>query len=128
MEEVKEFKYLGTILWKHGSMEGEIRERTVKGTQVMVALERVMKGRNVSMVVKRGIRNGAILLTLPYASETWTWNAAQQSRIRAVEMSYLWGAYGVPRLDRESNEEMYGRFGMNETTVGMDCGVAEWVK
>ncbi len=39
MEEVNEFKYLGTILCKHGSMEGEIRERTVKGRQVMGALE-----------------------------------------------------------------------------------------
>ncbi len=39
MEEVKEFKYLGTILCEHGSMEAEIRERTVKGRQVMGALE-----------------------------------------------------------------------------------------
>ncbi len=39
MEEVNEFKYLGTILCKHGSMEGEIRERTVKGRQVISALE-----------------------------------------------------------------------------------------
>ncbi len=31
MEEVNELKYLGTILCKHGNMEGEIRERTVKG-------------------------------------------------------------------------------------------------
>ncbi len=31
MEEVNEFRDLGTILCKHGSMEGEIRERTVKG-------------------------------------------------------------------------------------------------
>ncbi len=37
-------------------LEGEIRERTVKGRQVVGALERVMKGRNVSMAVKRGIR------------------------------------------------------------------------
>ncbi len=54
-------------------MEGEIRERTVKGRQVMGALERVMKG-NVGMAAKRGIRNSVILPTLPYASETWTWN------------------------------------------------------
>ncbi len=41
-------------------MEDEIRVRTVKGRQVMGVLERIMKGRNVSMVVKRGIKNGAI--------------------------------------------------------------------
>ncbi len=99
VEEVNEFKYLGTILCKHGSMEGEIRERTVKGRQVMGALERIMKGKNVSMAVQRGIRNSVVLPTLSYASKTWTWNAAQQSRIRAVEMSYLRGACGVSRWD-----------------------------
>ncbi len=81
MEEVNEFKYLGTIPFKHGSMKGEIREKTVRGRQVMDALERVMKGRSVSMEVKRGIRNGVILPTLSYASKTWTWNAAQQSQV-----------------------------------------------
>ncbi len=66
-------------------MEGEVRERTVKCRQVMGALERVMKG-NVSMEVKNGIRNKVILPTQSYDSETWMWNAAQQSRIRAGEM------------------------------------------
>ncbi len=41
---------------------------------------------------------------------------------------YMQGAYGVSRWDGESNEDMYGRFGMSEATVGMDCGVVEWVK
>ncbi len=54
MEEVTEFKYLGTLC-KHGSMEGEVRERVVKGRQVVAALERVMKGRIGSMEVKRGM-------------------------------------------------------------------------
>ncbi len=88
-----------TILCKHGSMEGEIRERIVKGRQVMGALERVMKGRNVSMVVKRGIRNSVILSTLSYTSETWTWNAEEESRITAVEMSYMRDACGVSSWD-----------------------------
>ncbi len=98
------------------------------GRQVMGALERVMKGRNVRMAVKRAIRNSVILPTLSYASETWTWNAAQQSRIRAVEMSYMRGACGVSRWDRESNEDMYGRFGTSETAVGIDCRVVKWEK
>ncbi len=43
-------------------------------------------------------------------------------------MSYMRGACGVSRWDRDSNEDMYRRFGMSETAVGMDCGVGEWVK
>ncbi len=69
------------------------------------------------MVVKKGIRNSVILLTLSYASKTWTWNAAQQSRIRAVEISCMRGVCGVSRWDRESNEDTYGRFGMSESAV-----------
>ncbi len=97
MEEVSEIKYLGTILCKHGRMERVIRGRTVKGRQVMGVLERVMKGRNVIMELKKGIRNSVILPTLSYTSETWTWNDEQQSRIRAVEMRYMQGACRVSR-------------------------------
>ncbi len=32
-------------------------------------------------------------------------------------MSYMRGACGVSRWDRESNEDMYRRFGMSETAV-----------
>ncbi len=83
----------------------------------MGALERIMNGRNVSMAVKKAIRNSVILPTLSYASETWTWNAAQQSQIRVVEISYLWGASGVSRWDRESNEDTYESFGVSEAAA-----------
>lgn len=35
MEEVQEFKYLETVIDKHGEMDGEIRERVVKGRSVI---------------------------------------------------------------------------------------------
>ncbi len=124
-------QFMHHIFWgglcKHGSMEGEVRERAVKGRQVVGALERVMKRRFVSMEVKRGIRNSVILPTLSCASETWTWNAAQL-RIRAVEMSYMRGACGASRWDGESNESVYEPFGMGVTEKGVDCGVVERVK
>ncbi len=80
----------------------------MKGRQVVGALVRVMKGGCVNMEVKRGIRNSIILPTLPCASEIWTWNAAQESKILAVEMSYIRGACGVlgcdrPILDRDDS-------------------------
>ncbi len=127
MEVVKEFKYLGTVLSKLGEME-EVRERAVKGKNIIGYLARVMKRRNVSMEVKRGLRNSIFLLTLMYGSETWTWNRAQQSRVHAVEMSYLRGAYGVTRWDGESNENVYERCGTGSCAIGLKSGVVEWVK
>ncbi len=85
-------------------MEGEIRERVMKGRSVVGSLAEVMRGRSISMDVKRGLRNSILLPTLTYGSENWTWNGAQQSRVRTVEMSYLRGACGVSRWDGLSNE------------------------
>ena len=128
LEEVNEFKYLGTVLCKHGSMEGEIKERAVKGRQVVGSLSRIMRGRNVSVDVKKGLRDSIVLPTLTYGCETWTWNEMQQSRIRAVEMSYLRGACSRTWQDMESNENVYERFGMRSKGEGIKCGVVEWVK
>ena len=61
MEAVKEFKYLGTVLRNHGEMEGEAREKTVKGRSVIGSLVGVMRGRNGCMEVKRGLRNSILL-------------------------------------------------------------------
>ncbi len=91
---MKEFKYLGTALCQHGSVEGKVRDREVKGSQVVGTLERIMKGRSVSMEVRKGIKNSIILPTFLQASETWTWNVAI-TNAKAVEMSYLRGACGV---------------------------------
>ncbi len=100
----------------------------MKGRSVIGSLGRAMKGRNVSMEVKKGLRNSVLLLTLTYRSETWTWNRAQQSRVNAVEMSYLRGACGVTRRDGQSNESVYERCGMGSQVNGVNCEVVEWVK
>ena len=89
MEEVSEFKYLGTVLCKHEGMEGEIRERVMRGRSVVGSLGGVMKGRNISMDVKKGLRKSILLPTLTCGLENWTWNGVQQSRVRTIEMSYL---------------------------------------
>ena len=44
-------------------MEREIRDRAVKGMYVIGSLARVMRGRNVSMEVKRGLRSSIVMPT-----------------------------------------------------------------
>ncbi len=93
----------------------------------MESLAGVMKGRNVYMDAKRGMSNNILLPTLTYGSDNWTWSRAQQSRVRAVEMSYLRGACGVNRWDGVINENVYKRCGMRGRGSGVGCSVVEWV-
>lgn len=74
MEEVKDYKYLESLLCKHGGMEGEIRERSVNGRQIIGSLGWILKCRKVNMEVKWGLMNIMRLPTQTYASEIWTWN------------------------------------------------------
>ncbi len=123
MEWVHEFKYLGSVMCKHESMEGETRERAVQGMKVVGSLGYMMKGRTVSMEAKKRLCDGISVPTITYASEAWVWNERQRSRIQAVEMSYLRSAYGIRRMDGESNESVYNRFGTSSKSEGMKCGV-----
>lgn len=67
-----------------------------------------VKSRNMSMEVKKNLRESIIVPTLTYGSELWKWNEAEQSKVRAVEMTYLRAGCGVTRLDRMRNEEVCG--------------------
>ncbi len=41
---------------------------------------------------------------------------------------FMRGARGLNRMDDESNESMYGKFGMSFKSEGRNCGVLEVVK
>ena len=59
------------IVCKHGSMKGEMRERGVQESKVVGFLVCIIKGRRVSMEMKKGVRDGIFELTITYASEIW---------------------------------------------------------
>ncbi len=48
---------------------------------------RIMKGRSVSMEIKRDLTNSVIVPTLTYASKTWAWNERQRVSGRGEEVT-----------------------------------------
>lgn len=69
-----------------------MQHKIIEGRQVIGSLGRILNGRNISMGMKRGLRNSIVLPTLMDALKTWIWNRSHHSRINAVKMSYLRGA------------------------------------
>ena len=78
------------------------------------------------MEVKRGLKSSIPLPTLTYASETWTWNKAQHSRVHVVEIIYLKGASSITRWEGESKESM--KDVVWELVQMESLGIVEWVK
>ncbi len=128
IEEVNEFKYLRSVMGKHGSTEGETRERTLQERKVVGSLGCIMNGRRVSMEVKRALRNTVIVPILTYTSKTWAWNVSQRFRVQVVEMSYLRSVCGVSRMDGMSHESVYEHFDMCHVGEGKKYGMVEEVK
>ena len=93
-----------------------------------MSLVRAIRERNVSVEVQRSLKNSIILSTLTHGSDTWTWNKAQQSRVHAVEISYLRETCAMTKCKCKSNESLYERYSMEPCEDGMKCGLMEWVK
>ena len=54
MEKVNESKYLGSILCKHGSMDGEVHE---KARKMVGSLRHMKNGRTVNMEIKKALHD-----------------------------------------------------------------------
>ncbi len=70
------------------------------------------------MEIKKALHDSIIVPTLMY----------QVRHGLKVEMSYLRDACGLNRMDSESSESEYGKFGVFVKSEGMNCGVVEVVK
>lgn len=86
-------------------MKGETRERTVEGRKVIRSLDIGLVSEKGTTVQYYVYSNGIIVVTIIYASETWTWNESQRSRIQAVKMCCLRRDYGGRRMDGKSNNK-----------------------
>ncbi len=116
-------------LCKHGRMEAEIKERVMKGRRVKLWVRSLGTEREECAYGREeGLRNSILLPALTYGMENWTWNGTQQSRVQAVEMSYLRGACGVStrRWNGLSKDSVYERCVMRERGSRVECGMVEW--
>ena len=69
LEEVDEFKYLGSVKAANGGVEADVRHRVNEGCKVLGALEGVMKNRGLGMNVKKVLYEKVVVPTVMYGRE-----------------------------------------------------------
>lgn len=85
LEEVKDFKYLGSFVSEDGSSSKEIKTRIGIATSAMTRLARIWKSNTISFPVKLRLYKSLVLSTLLYGCESWTLTADTERRIQSFE-------------------------------------------
>ena len=85
LEEVKDFKYLGSYVSEDGSSTKEIKARIGIATSAMTRLAKIWRGNTISFPVKIRLYKSLVLSTLLYGCESWTLTADTERRIQAFE-------------------------------------------
>ena len=71
LEEVDQFKYLGSVIAANGGMEADVCHRVNEGCKVLGALKGVMKNRGLGMNVKKVLYEKVAVPIVMYGSEAW---------------------------------------------------------
>ena len=67
LEEVDQFKYLGSVIAANGGVEADVHHRVNEGCKVLGALKGVMKNRGLGMNVKKVLYEKVVVPTIMYS-------------------------------------------------------------
>ena len=112
VQEVDQFKYLGSVIAANGGVEADVHHRVNEGCKVLGALKGVMKKRGLEMNIKKVLYEKVVMLTVMYGSESWAMKVIERQKLNVFEMKCLRSMTGVPRVDRVRNQAVRVRTGV----------------
>ena len=127
LEQVDQFKYLGSIIAENGGVEADVSNRVKEGSKVLGAVNGVIKNRGLGMNVKRALYEKVIVPTVMYGSELWGMKESERQKLNVFEMRCLRSMCGVTRWDRLRNTVVRDRTGVKkELAERVDKNVLRW--
>ena len=112
LEEVDQFKYLGSVVAANGRIEADVCNRVKEGCKTLGAMKGVMKCRGLGMNVKKVLYEKVVVPTVTYGSECWGMKVGERQKLNVFEMRCLRSMAGVSRMDRVRNEDVRQRTGV----------------
>ena len=85
LEEVQDFKYLGSFISSDGNIDKEVAARIGLAAHAFKSLCNVWKSKTLSTKIKLRIYQSNVRSTLLYAAETWRTNKRIESKLRGFE-------------------------------------------
>ena len=110
VEQVKKFKYLGTVLTEDGRSIEDVKVRIGMAKDAFNKKKELLT-KGISKAVKKKIVKTTIWPVAMYGSETWTLRKEETDRLRAFEM-WVWRKMEkISWKDKKTNEQVLNSVG-----------------
>ena len=86
METVTDFIFLGSKITADGDCSHEIKRRLLLGRKAMPSLDRVLKGRDITLTTKVCLVKAMVFPVVMYGCDSWIIKKAECQRIDAFEL------------------------------------------
>ena len=104
LQQVQEFKYLGSIFTEDGKLDREIETRCQKANNITFLIGPLLSHPAIPMKAKKTIISAIFTPTLCYQAQTWSMSKKADWKITTCEMKCLRKAANNTRRDKIRNE------------------------
>jgi len=116
VEQVEQFKYLGSVITEDGRCSKEIKCRIAIAKQAFTKNKKILCS-NMCMSLRVRLVKTLVWSVLLYGSETWTMRKEERKRIEAFEM-WVWRRMAkVSWTEKKTNEEVLRMTGQNRKLI-----------
>ena len=106
METVTDFLFLGSRITADGDCSHEIKRWLLLGGKAMTNLDRILKSRDISLLIKVHLVKAMVFPGVIYGRESWTKKKAEHQRIDAFELWCWRRLLRVPWTARRSSQSI----------------------
>ena len=104
-ETVANFNFLGSKITAAGDCNHEIKRCLLLGRKVMINLDSILKGRDITLTTKVRLVKAMVFPVVMYGYESWTVKKAEHRRINVFELCWR-RLLKVPWTARKSNQSI----------------------
>ena len=117
VKQVKDFKYLGSIITEEGTSDKEVKTRIAIAKATFGNLKKILTNISMNFQLRLRILKSHIWSTLLYGCEGWTLRKNTIDKLEAAEMWFLRRMYRIPWTARETNEAVLNRAGIERSLI-----------
>jgi hypothetical protein len=126
LKEVKEFKYLGSVLTNQAKLDADVRERVKKAEMFYQSVRKLLWNELIPRKCKLLMFKMYFVPILTYGAVTWAIGGKEESKIQAAEMKFLRSIRGVTKMDKIRSNEIRSDLGVESLSFKIGRERLRW--